>query len=335
MSTSYEQKVSDTTINYDTALSSGMSKMNVSTDDVDDGILLTLSCCANCGKEGSDITNTCNKCKSVKYCNAACKKKHRKKHKKKCEERVAELHEEALFKEPPPPDECPICFLILPKEGDTVFQTCCGKIICNGCIYNMVKETRAKGKPGLCPFCRIPSPTSEKEDMKRLIKLVDSGHSQAIYNYACYTRGGNRQDWVKANGLFLKAGELGCAEGYLHLASSYREGKGVEVDKKKAKHYFELAAMGGDICARINLGGIEVENRDAKRAMKHFLIAARAGSKVSLDGVREGFKAGRVTKDEYEEALLAYHKRQNEMKSDVRDKVAGRVTAIGSSSTLS
>ena len=38
--------------------------------------------CANCGKEGSDVTNTCNKCNSVMYCNAACKKKHRKKHKK-------------------------------------------------------------------------------------------------------------------------------------------------------------------------------------------------------------------------------------------------------------
>ena len=58
-----------------------------------------VSICANCGKEGSDVTNTCNKCKQVKYCNAACKKKHRHKHKKDCEEHVrlaaeqaAELH---------------------------------------------------------------------------------------------------------------------------------------------------------------------------------------------------------------------------------------------------
>ena len=42
--------------------------------------------CANCGKESnSSDMNTCNKCKSVKYCNAACKKKHRQKHKKQCE----------------------------------------------------------------------------------------------------------------------------------------------------------------------------------------------------------------------------------------------------------
>ena len=38
---------------------------------------ITLSVCANCHKEGSDDMNTCNKCNMVKYCNAACKKKHR------------------------------------------------------------------------------------------------------------------------------------------------------------------------------------------------------------------------------------------------------------------
>lgn len=60
-----------------------------------------ISVCANCGKEGNDINNTCNKCKMVKYCNAACKKKHKKKHKKACDRRVAELHDEKLFKPPP------------------------------------------------------------------------------------------------------------------------------------------------------------------------------------------------------------------------------------------
>ena len=45
--------------------------------------------------------------KSVKYCNAACKKKHRHKHKKDCEEHLrlaaehaAKLHDEVLFKQP-------------------------------------------------------------------------------------------------------------------------------------------------------------------------------------------------------------------------------------------
>ena len=41
-----------------------------------------VSICANCGKEGDDVNNVCNKCQSVKYCNAVCKKVHKKKHKK-------------------------------------------------------------------------------------------------------------------------------------------------------------------------------------------------------------------------------------------------------------
>jgi len=49
-----------------------------------------IATCAYCGKEGSDVNNECNKCHTVKYCNAACKKKHRKKHKKQCERIVSD-----------------------------------------------------------------------------------------------------------------------------------------------------------------------------------------------------------------------------------------------------
>ena len=43
--------------------------------------------CASCVKEGGTL-NTCNTCNMVKYCNAACKKKHRSKHKKACEKEL-------------------------------------------------------------------------------------------------------------------------------------------------------------------------------------------------------------------------------------------------------
>src|SRR6056300_688053 len=110
----------------------------------------STSNCASCGKEGGNL-NTCNKCNMVKYCNATCKKKHRSKHKKACERRVAELHDEALFKEHPPREECPICFIPLPLDvGQTTFQSCCGKLICNGCIYTMFDEAIGRGKLGLC-----------------------------------------------------------------------------------------------------------------------------------------------------------------------------------------
>ena len=53
---------------------------NMNTSDKEDD---NVSACANCGKKGDDVKNTCNKCKMVIYCNAACKKKHRHKHNRK------------------------------------------------------------------------------------------------------------------------------------------------------------------------------------------------------------------------------------------------------------
>ena len=140
--------MSNNTTQNNTAEIDGVCEMlhNMNTADNKDSI----STCANCGKEGSDVNNTCNKCKSVKYCNAACKKKHRHKHKKECERRVAELHDVALFKQPPSTEDCPICFLRLPDLGSgRVYMACCGKVICRGCIYAMqAKDTDS----GLCHF---------------------------------------------------------------------------------------------------------------------------------------------------------------------------------------
>jgi len=141
-----------------------------STDDV--------SVCANCGKEGdsNEISNMCNKCKQVTYCNAACKKKHRHKHKKECEEyvslaaqRAAELHDEKLFKQPPLKNEdCPICFLRMPSTTyGWRYMQCCGKVICGGCVYAPVYDNQGNTMNDCCPFCRTPPPISEEEDIKR------------------------------------------------------------------------------------------------------------------------------------------------------------------------
>ena len=48
--------------------------------------------------------------------------------------------------------------------------------------------------------------------------------------------------------------------------------------------------------------------------------AARAGFEKALEGVKVGFMEGVVTKDEYASTLRAYHERQKEMKSEMRDK---------------
>ena len=174
----------------------------------------STSNCASCGKEGGNL-NTCNKCKMVKYCNAACKKKHRSKHKKACERRVAELHDEELFKEHPRREDCPICYLPLPLDTrQTTFQPCCGKLICLGCMYAMNKEARERGKIDLCAFCRTPTTRSDEEEVdekvKRTKKLMEAGNAYAFYNVAVYYERGIRgmpQDFEKAHELYLRGGE--------------------------------------------------------------------------------------------------------------------------------
>ena len=279
--------------------------------------------CAACGKEGGNL-NTCNKCKMVKYCNAACKKKHRSKHKKACEKRVAELHDEALFKEHPPTEDCPICLLPMPLDSrQSKFYSCCGKQICNGCIYAMDVEALGRGKIGLCAFCRTPPSTSDEETVKRIKKLMDANNAHSFNQMAGLYRRGDMvmpQDYEKANELYLKAGELGCNDAYYNLGVFYTRGRGVDVDKKKAIHYNELAAMNGDVQGRHNLGCDELEAGNHHQAYKHFILAARAGFKNSLDAVKKGFMHGIVTKDEYANTLRAYQKRHDEMKSDDRDK---------------
>ena len=282
----------------------------------------TLSVCAACGKEedGDNSLKFCGACKLVKYCSAACQKAHRPMHKKECKRRAAELYDEKLFKEIEPED-CPICMLPVISADQTVFHSCCGKNICSGCVYSM--KMSDEGRKVICAFCRKLGPRSDEEEINRIKKLMDKGNAMA-FNFlgGWYADGeqGVTQDYQKANELFLKAGELGSATGYCNLGHSYLEGRGVEVDMKKAKHYYELAAIGGLLDARNNLGYMEECAGNSHRAMKHYILAARAGYKDSLDTVKRGFMGGVVTKDEYASTLRAYHEIQKEMKSDQRDK---------------
>ena len=137
---------------------------------------------------------------------------------------------------------------------------------------------------------------------------------------------GLTQDRAKANELWLKAGELGCADAYSRLGYSYNTGASVERNEKKAKHYYEIAAMKGDVQARYNLGLSESKaGNHHQRALKHMIIAARAGHTESLDVIKAGYTNWLVTKDAYENTLRAYHECQTEMKSDMRaDSIAFR-----------
>ena len=306
----------------------------LSTVDNEDSISICL--CANCGKEGNiDNMNTCNKCKMVKYCNAACKKKHRSKHKKDCEEHLrlaaeqaAKLHDEKLFKEPPQLfDDCPICFLRLPtRKSGWRYMTCCGKVICSGCCYAPVYDNQGNEiAEKNCPFCRTPLPTTEEEMDERRKKRVEANDHMAIYNQGNFHRDGKYgypQNHTKALELYHRSAELGCSVAYNNIGVAYDKGRGVEVDKKKANYYYDLAAIMGDISARYNLGIFEENAGNTDRALKHYMIAVGGGHNNSLQTIQRLYSNGQASKEDYTKALQLYQTYLREVKSKQRDKAA-------------
>jgi len=193
------------------------------TDDNKDNEALGI--CANCGKEGTNL-NICNRCKSVKYCNAACKKKHRSKHKKKCDRRVTELLDKILFKESPTQyGDRAICFMRMPTlETGNKYAPCCGKIICGGCSYlNAIRDDNKKKQ--LCAFCRTPASENSGESVERLNKRLEADDSEAVYMMGVYYAEGIygfAQDYGKALEFYFKAGDLGNSSAYYSIGNAIR-----------------------------------------------------------------------------------------------------------------
>lgn len=293
----------------------------------------TIITCAACGKEESEDNNlkACTACNLVKYCNRDCQVSHRPQHKSTCKKRAATaVYDQALFKESPV-EHCPLCMLPMQREsGIAIFYPCCGKVICGGCTYdddnqqhrgNRKRKEMEETHP--CPNCKMLPVTSDEEEMARIMKLIQSNNAHAYNLLArCYATGEKNvpQDKGKAIRFLLRAGELGCAESYYTLGQVYAMGTDVEVDEKKSRHFYELAAMKGDTCARYQLGRIEGEVGNHHRAFTHFLIAARAGHTESFNIVEQAYMNGSITKEKYDDTSRAHDKRINEMKSDMRDR---------------
>ena len=70
-------------------------------------------------------------------------------------------------------EECSIC--MIPFDNDpqgTVFHSCCGKNICNGCIYKNLTKGSKSSKVGLCIFCRrqLEEDGNRTKVIKKLMK---------------------------------------------------------------------------------------------------------------------------------------------------------------------
>ena len=305
-------------------------------------------CCAECGgKEGGVISlKACKSCMVVKYCNANCQKNHWPKHKKECKLRgAAELRDEALFKDPPAKEECPICFLPMPfrliccvslppatissvpifdfamaneelaNMSLEEYYSCCGKSICVGCMHSFMQS----GNNGTCAFCKSDHVNkTDGERVEERLKRVEANDAVAMYvlgNNYYHGNEGLNQDQAKALELYDRASALGSSQAHFHLGLYYREGG----DSKRAKIHDEAAAMAGHEDARYNLGSMEAQSGNTERAVKHWMIAASAGECYAMHELRESFEEGYVSSESINSTLTAYNNSCVEMRSEDRD----------------
>ena len=80
--------------------------------------------------------------------------------------------------------------------------------------------------------------------------------------------------------------------------------------------------MRGHPDARHNLGCYEDRVPNMKRALKHYTIASGCGFADSVKQVKEMYRCGYATKDDYMKALQAYQSYTVEVKSIQRDEAA-------------
>jgi TPR repeat protein len=291
--------------------------------------------CAACGDsdDGGGSLKPCTACNLVKYCKESCQVAHWPAHKQACEKRVAELFDEKLFKQPPPNEDCPICYLRLPiKEDQKGYMSCCGKMLCLGCHYAHTVAA-ADTEKFKCVFCRTRALSSDEEHIERIKKRVEVNDARAICNLGSYYQLGInslRQDHAKALELFHKSAKLGNPFAHSNLSIYYHEGGIVEKDTRKVTYHEQLAAMAGNVQARYNLGCDEVNTGNIDRAYKHWMISANDGHDLSMKAVQEGYKSGFVTKDDCAKTTRAYGNSIDEMKSDDRDRYAAIRASKGS-----
>ena len=280
------------------------------------------TCCASCGAaEVDDVKlKPCDGCDLVSYCCDDCKEDHRSEHEAKCKERAAELREEILFRQPEGTHfgDCPICCLPLPIDHHkSSFYSCCSKYVCKGCSHADEKRQLQDNLPRICPFCRHIQPKTKEEIKRNLMKRVKANDPGALTQMGCMRC--DEGDYEGAFKYFTKAAELGDANAHNNLSIMHMNGEGVEKSEKKELYHLEEAAIGGHPHARHNLGCHEESTGEMDRAVKHWIIAANLGSDHAIQRLKECYKDGYVSKEDFAAALRARHAAVEATKSPQRE----------------
>ena len=259
---------------------------------------------------------------------------------KKLEE---ELKGADLFAPLPPMNDCPICLLRLSRAPDqSCFQVCCGQTVCIGCSGEQTEfiskqNAQNAGKANkshlvkTCPFCREPTPTGD-EFLKQIELQASRGDPESCcamgkaYLYGEY--GLHRND-LRALDYWIRAVELGSAEACATLGIIFEKGvAGLSIDKGRAALFDKAGAILGNVQSRHNIGCVEYfDFGNHELGIRHWKIAAEAGSQPSLDALKAIYNAddkepGKkyISKEDMDRIYRAGHEAQEMVKSEEREK---------------
>ena len=225
--------------------------------------------------------------------------------------------DEILFRQPESTHlgDCPICCLPMSVgRHQYSIMNCCCKILCVGCSSEDYKLRREHRRDHTCPFCRVQLGETNNSNAKRMAAANDV---LALQNLG--TEHYKKKKYAKALKFLSRAAELGDAESNYYLSLAYRDGNGVEENKKKSISHLKQAAIGGHPSARFHLGCYECAVNKFDRAVKHFIIAANHGHDYSIEALKGCYKAKVISKEDFAAALRAHHGAVNEATSPQRE----------------
>ena len=262
---------------------------------------------------------------------------------KKLNALVKKLEEELkgadLFAPLPPTEDCAVCLVPLPRvKGKSAYNACCGNDICVACnrenkesINKQNEEKDAGKKLALtCPFCREPVPTTGLEHMRQLEARASLNDHVAINQLGVTFEDGVTlpKDDLRALDSYIRAAELGSDEACNNIAGFLREGIALSKDLEKFLLFIKIGALRGLVAARHNAGNYEYYDfGNHELGIRHWKIAAEAGSQLSLDSLKKIYNAdgqmpGKefISKEYMDSLYRVCHDAQEEVKSEEREK---------------
>ena len=264
----------------------------------------SLKDCANCGASegtvpGCPVHKPCSRCKITYYCSVRCQKQHWKVggHKKRCvalvdrsvakvEAAEAELAKATKGRQAAAAEECggggqcAICLEDLddPEFGPSQILDCTHRFH-RACV----EELRKAGVQQTCPMCRAKLPDSAEkmfDDAMTIGLPIQRRVQKSDGSWGPLSRREQRQ-MNKVVRLWEGAAEQGYAKAQYNLGIMYDQGRGVDVNYKKAFEWYEKAAKQGLVDAQYNLGNMYYQGRgvdqDDSMAMRWYANAAAQG----------------------------------------------------------